>query len=558
MRHCLAALFLLVACLLPGPALAQGQGLLSLPEEDEAPAAADSAAAGAPVRLLGDTLFLLYAPLGPNSAAERAQALSKRLRALQIQGNWQIDSSLTLREAPYGWDLLAGDRVVHSLTAADAKAEEMPLPVLARTHRAAILAGLAQRQAQLNLTELAKEIGLALLDLGLLTLALWLLNRGWRVAKVRLRAHRAGLLPDISLRGYTFITGMRLVDLLIRLLAGLRMVLMLILIYTGLTLLFSIFPWTRELSDQLLSYVLDPLAKIGRSFITYLPNLLTILVVLFVTRYALRVLRFIAREVEQGDLDLPGFYADWAKPTYGLIRFITYVFVLIVIFPYLPGSDSPFFRGISVFVGVLISLGSSGAIGNVVAGLMLTYTRAFQLGDRVTIGTTTGDVVERTLLVTRLRTIKNVDVTIPNGQVLSGIIENHTHRAADKDAGGVILHTRITIGYDVPWQQVHKMMIQAALLTDGIEKDPTPFVLQTSLQDFYVEYEINGYTRHPERTATIYSQLHQNIQDAFYQNGVEILSPHYRAMRDGTPLAMPPKPEAPDTAETPDTPPAST
>jgi small-conductance mechanosensitive channel len=218
------------------------------------------------------------------------------------------------------------------------------------------------------------------------------------------------------------------------------------------------------------------------------------------------------------------------------VRFLIVVFTLIVAFPYLPGSKSPAFQGVSIFFGLLLSLGSSSAISNVVAGTVLTYTRAFQLGDRVQIGETTGDIVDRTLLVTRVRTIKNADIAIPNAMVLTSHIINFSSMAT---RDGLILHTSVTIGYDAPWRKIHDLLISAAESTENILHEPKPFVLQTGLNDFYVNYEINAYTNQASLMAKTYSDLHQNIQDKFYESGVEIMSPHYFGMRDGNRAAIP-------------------
>ena len=187
---------------------------------------------------------------------------------------------------------------------------------------------------------------------------------------------------------------------------------------------------------------------------------------------------------------------------------------------------------------MLVSFGSSSAIANIVAGVVMTYMRPFQLGDRVKIADTVGDIVEKTLLVTRIRTIKNVDITVPNAMVLSSHIINYSSTAKE---GGVVLHTSVTIGYDAPWRQVHELLLAAADSTRGLMKEPKPFVLQTSLDDFYVSYELNAYTDNPNVMARTYSDLHQNIQDKFNEAGVEIMSPHYRAARDGNQVAIPPE-----------------
>ena len=230
------------------------------------------------------------------------------------------------------------------------------------------------------------------------------------------------------------------------------------------------------------------------------------------------------------------FYEDCSRPTYKIVRFLIIAFAAIFVFPYLPGSSSPVFQGISVFIGVLFSLGSTSAIGNIVAGTVITYMRPFKIGDRVKIADTVGDVVEKTLLVTRIRTIKNVDVTVPNAMVLGSHIINFSSSANDR---GLILHTGVTIGYDVPWAEVHKLLIAAAEATDNVMKEPKPFVYQTSLDDSYVSYELNAYTDKPNIMARIYSELHQNIQDKFNEAQVEILSPRYSSIRDGNTTTVP-------------------
>ncbi|MCB0493845.1 MAG: mechanosensitive ion channel, partial [Cyclobacteriaceae bacterium] len=270
----------------------------------------------------------------------------------------------------------------------------------------------------------------------------------------------------------------------------------------------------------------------------YIPNLFTIGVIYLVTKYVVQFIEFMAGEIEKGSLVISGFYPDWAKPTFGIVKVLMYAFMFIVIFPYLPGSDSEIFRGVSVFLGVLFSLGSSTAIGNMVAGLVITYMRPFKIGDRIKIGEVTGLVLEKSTLVTRIRTIKNEDITIPNATILSGHTVNYTTSAKEL---GLILHTTVTIGYDVPWPKVHDLLIRSAQDAQGILKDEhkKPFVLQTSLDDFYVAYQLNAYTDQPEIMALIYSNLHQQIQDKFAEAGVEIMSPHFGAIRDGNAVNIP-------------------
>ena len=264
--------------------------------------------------------------------------------------------------------------------------------------------------------------------------------------------------------------------------------------------------------------------------------LFAILIICFAVKYLVRLVHYLSREVEAGRLKFGGFYPDWAMPTYHIIRFLLYAFMIAMIYPYLPGAKNGVFQGISVFVGLIISLGSSTVIGNVIAGLVITYMRPFKLGDRIQLNDTTGNVIEKTPLVTRIKTPKNEVVTIPNSFIMSSHTVNYSASAREY---GLIIHSEVTIGYDVPWRQVHQLLIEAALNTPGVIDDPRPFVLETSLSDWYPVYQINDYIREADKLAQIYSDLHQNIQDRFNEAGVEIMSPHYMAMRDGNESTIP-------------------
>ncbi len=309
-----------------------------------------------------------------------------------------------------------------------------------------------------------------------------------------------------------------------------------IIAYFFFTILFSFFSFSQNWASTLVSYIITPLKSVLDSFVGFLPNLFTIIVIVFVTRYVLKFIKFLFNEIERGTIFFPKFPSEWAEPTYKIVRFLLFAFAAIVIFPYLPGSNSDAFKGVTVFLGIMFSIGSSSAIANIVAGVVLTYMRPFKIGDRVKIADTMGDIIEKTLLVTRIRTIKNVDVSIPNAMVLGSHIINFSSSAKDK---GLILHTSVTIGYDVQWKKVHELLISAAKQTENILTEPAPFILQTSLDDSYVSYELNVYTEKPGIMAKIYSELHQNIQDKFNEAGVEIMSPHYSAVRDGNSTAIP-------------------
>lgn len=318
----------------------------------------------------------------------------------------------------------------------------------------------------------------------------------------------------------------------------------------GLTGLFMSFHWSARLAARLIVMFGHAIAYVWQAFIGYLPNLLTIIFILIVARYLIRLIGLIFEGIRSRRIYLKNFYPEWADTSFGLVKLMIYALTAVIIFPYLPGSSSPAFQGISIFVGVLVSLGSTTAVSNVIAGVVLTYTRAFQVGDQVEVADTRGRIVERSTFVTRIQTLKNVIVSIPNSMVLTNNIINYSKNMGQT---GLLVHTGVTIGYDVPWQTVNELLIAAAEKTEHIAQTPPPFVLQTSLDDNYVSYEVNGWTRSPEELPRIYSNLHANILDEFHGHKVEITSPHYRAVRDGNPVNVPeviPRPE-PDEGEKP-------
>ncbi|MDR3173939.1 MAG: mechanosensitive ion channel family protein [Treponema sp.] len=313
-------------------------------------------------------------------------------------------------------------------------------------------------------------------------------------------------------------------------------------------LIFSLFPLTRDLASTLFSYIITPFKNIVLGTISYIPNLITIAVIIVVTRYVLRGLKFFTLQIERGRLVLPGFYSDWANPTFNILRVLLYAFTVAIIYPYLPGSDSRIFQGVSVLVGLIFSMGSSSAIGNLVAGLVVTYMRPFKIGDRIKINDVTGFVVEKTLMVIRLKTHKNEYVTFPNMMILNNSIVNY-HTSSDEDEEGLILNTTITFGYGTPWQTVHEVLINAALATPHVLEKPAPFVLQTAMNDFYAAYQINFYTKEVDMVPRIYSNMYQNIQNGFHAAGIDMTAPHFRVnIPYQSPAETFPPPKAPVSA----------
>ncbi len=532
-RHCVHVIAMLLA--LSGsmaihPAVAQepdGQ----LPATDSL--GASSTAAGAPVVFGTDTLFRLYGNLGPFSAESRANTLVERLRK-QGQGIVRGDSiGITDRET-YS-EVAVGDAVLMTVLDADAEPLGIDRVELARDYAAKIRSSVITASERSSTRALLIDAGFALAATIVLILLLRLISWGFPRVLNRIEALRQVKLPALRIQQFELLPAGRLAALLFGLARVLRVFLVLLLFYIYIPLVLSFFPWTAPLSQRIVGYALVPFAAAWVGFITYVPSLFYLAAGIVIVRYILVFLHMLFGALRSGSITIGGFYPDWAEPTYKIIRVLVLALAATVLYPYLPGARSDAFKGISIFIGVLFSLGSSSAIGNMVAGIVLTYTRAFQIGDRVKIADTVGDVIEKTMLVTRVRTIKNVAVTIPNGTVLSSQVINYSTLAA----GGLILHTSVTIGYDAPWRQVHDLLIDAAKRTENILDTPEPFVLQTSLDDYYVSYELNASTNKPAIMAVIYSQLHQNIQETFNEAGVEIMSPHYRAQRDGNQITIP-------------------
>ena len=498
----------------------------------QVPDSGNQAPSSAPVMVGNDTLFALFGRLGPFGPQERANALTRKIALLGSALARGADS-IRVEDLEGVPTLLVGDQILMMVLAADAAPTGKDPLTLATEWAGRIQRAVEAERSATSLRALAfgalRALLATLLLVGLLYLFRYLFGRLYGLA-------RSPRVPSLHIKRFELLSAARFADALTLVVRVTRIVLTIMLLYLFVPLVLSFFPWTAPLSRRIVGYVLSPLHAVWLGFTDYLPNIFFILVIVLVTRYLLSLIRLVFQALKTGALTLEGFHADWADPTYNIVRFLVLAFAAVVMFPYLPGAESDAFKGVSLFVGVLFSLGSSGAVGNIVAGVVLTYTRAFQIGDRVRIGETTGDVVERTLLVTRVRTIKNEDITIPNGSVLSSQVINYTSQAASR---GLILNTTVTIGYDAPWRQVHELLIGAARACEGILEEPAPFVLQTSLDDFYVSYQLNAYTDKPAIMARTYSELHQQIQDKFNAAGVEIMSPHYRAARDGNQTTIP-------------------
>ncbi len=504
----------------------------------------EHAVSTASVMLSGDTVLVLRSRLLSLSAQERAQRVSERIKKLAMNRFAEIDK-ITVTEGESTSDIALDDYVIMSVTDKDAKVAGVTRQELAVANAALIKDAVHRYRKTYNMKSLGLGLFFALLSTAFFVFLFKGITKAYLAASAKMKSWAPTAVKGIKLQQFELLPAEDVISFLEGILKAVRVLLSLLLLYIFLPILFSFFPWTKGYADKLFGYVLHPVASLLKSFFGYIPDLIFVGITVTCVHYFLKLIGTIAREVQRERISFAGFYPDWAMPTFQIFRFVSWAFSLVIIFPYLPGSDSPAFKGVSVFLGVLFSLGSTSAIANAVAGIILTYMRPFKLGDRVKIVDTVGDVIEKGLLVTRVKTIKNVYITVPNAMVLGSHIINYSSLS---DNEGLILNTSVTIGYDVPWQKVHELMISAAKASEGVLPEPAPFVLQTALNDYNVAYELNAYTDKPEIMAKIYSSMHQNMQDKFAEAGVEILSPAFASLRDGNAAMLPVPPKAPSGA----------
>ena len=527
--YSLAMAFILYASLLVQTRDAKAQN----PQAEEDTIAIENS--GVPVEIDGRPILVVYASIAGITPQERAQAIQQRILTLARRKDVPLTEIRIEDRGTWSEIVGAGERIM-GVTKTDAQGAERDRVELAAEYAEVIRQAIRQYRSEhtwRNLLLGASYTALATLGVGILLL---ILAKSRRVVRpkmerwtLRFETESSTKSPTIRLRRYTgnlLMVAGRIFFWIV--------VLALIQVYGTLVLRF--FPATKYTSYQITNWLFSELAGVGKIVIEYVPHLILVLIICLVTSYLIRLNTYIFGEVRDEKLTFRGFYPEWAEPTAQLVKVFIVAAAAVMAFPYLPGSDSPAFKGISVFLGVLLSLGSTSAVAHGVAGTILTYMRAFKIGDFVKIGSDMGEVVEKTLLVTRIRTQKRELVTIPNGTVLGGVVINYS---AEGRHEGVIFHTAVTIGYSAPWRQVHELLLSAALNTEDILRVPAPFVLQTGLNDFYVCYELNAYTAKPMNMQHIYSVLHQNIQDRFNEAGLEINSPHYLSLRDGNQTTIP-------------------
>ena len=482
---------------------------------------------GRPIVFEKDTLYYLYTSYGPYDIDTRVKYVEEKLKELYNDPYFVADS-IKIKPAGDYLSVMYNDKTITGVSMVDALWENSSQTELAQRYANIIKNTIVKYKEQNSLKSVLIRLAELLLVLFIAFILVWAINRLFDfLKKIALNSeHR--FLTSIRIRNYDFIKKPGIVKALVKLLAILRIVFLLFLLITIIPLIFDIFPSTQYLSKIIVQWISEPIKNVGIAIIGYLPHLFYIVIIAVITRYVLKILRFFALEIERGILKIKGFHPEWAHTTYVLARMMLWVLALVIMFPHLPGSDSDAFKGISIFLGVLISLGSSSAISNAIAGIVISYMRPFQVGDWIKSGEIIGAVIEKNALVTRLKTINNEDITIPNSAILSGATMNFT--SIGKEIG-LALNVQVKVRYDYSDNLVEELLIEAALKTNGISPKPHPYIFQISLSELNAVYELNAYTFHPENMYFIKSDLTKNIQSTFRQANIEIFSTQYVEIR---------------------------
>jgi small-conductance mechanosensitive channel len=518
------------------------------PRAAEEPATAETVAparAAVPVFLGGKQIFIVHAARNGLEPAGRAAAIRARLDAAVSDLETPADS-VWMRRTPEGIEVRVGRHFLWMIAPGDI--EGMSMPDLAK-----LVGELPLRVTQGIVRERAGRSPLGLLFAGLtalgVTIAGWVLLRLLMAASRRWQAFLDRSLPKylggIRIGTFDVLSQTQLTGVIGGILARLDFVVGLFLLYGYLTAVFSLFPWSQGWSWRLLSFARDELVLAAMAVGSAIPGLLVLAAIVIVFRWLTDVSDRFFDAVAEGALKVGWVHQEVALPTKRIVRGLLWIIAAVIAYPYIPGSQSKAVQGVSILIGVMVSLGSTGIVGNAIAGIVLTYSRSFNLGDRVRIGEHLGDVVSLGFFAMKLRSPRNEEITLPNGQVAAQPIVNYTRLAAE---AGLVLHTQVTIGYDADWRTVHALLIEAAGRVEGVEREREPWVFQRSLNDYHITYEICCVTKESHQQLKLYSRLHEEIQDAFARAGVEILSPAFNALRDANAPVLPNEPKGPRAA----------
>jgi len=476
----------------------------------------------APIIIDGYTLFSVRG-VSSFPAEERASLIKKRIEDIARDRSIPANS-IEIIQGKTSDDLYAKGKFILSIYDADAKIEGVGREIIAMGIKnkitKAIYSYRYERKSEVLLTRTFYAIGATFLTILLLIFIQWIAKK----VNIMLQNKIKAKFDNIETKSFQLIKSNQLWLTLSSVIRGLNIAIILIIIFMCAEYVLGLYPWTRFVSVSLIAFFLTPVSAVGLALLNFIPNLAFLIVIFFVAKYLLKLVKIFFDGLGKGIITISGFDAEWAVPTYKIVRILFVAFAVIVAYPYIPGSESDAFKGVSLFIGILFSLGSTSIVGNLIAGYSMTYRRTFRIGDLVKIDDHLGQVIESKLFATRLRTPKNEEIIVPNSIVLNTHVINYSTLAKTQ---GLILHTIVGIGYETPWRQVEGMLKLAAVRTEGILKDPPPYILQKSLGDFAVNYELNVYCNDPMNLMKHYTALHQNVLDVFNENNVQIMTPAY-------------------------------
>jgi small-conductance mechanosensitive channel len=464
------------------------------------------------------------------SPAQRAANAAERIEAVpEVATEWKVEAIEPPGDRYPGVLIIVNNQLAFGLLPEDLDPESGETLEGAADHAVAQLrATLEARARQQNWSLLFRAMGLSLAATLITFFGVWLIirasHRGLsRLEKPADERARPLTIAGINLRPLAMVLQRGAIKLATWA-AGIT------LAYLWLTFVFTRFPYSQPWGEQLGTYLTNLFEKLGAGALHSIPGIFTVLVIFLLTKIAVRLISIVFREVEERDQPIAWLHPDTARATRRLIVVLIWIFALIVAYPYIPGSNTQAFKGVSVFVGLMVSLGSAGLINQIMSGLVVIYSRALKTGEYVRIGDDEGLVSEVGMLSTKIVTWKREEITIPNAVLVSTKTVNYSRLAAGT---GDVVSTVVTIGYDTPWRQVHAMLLLAAERTTGVRKDPRPSVMQRALADFYVEYQLIVNLDRPEKRVPVLSELHAQIQDAFNEFGVQIMSPHFQSQPSG-------------------------
>jgi len=479
----------------------------------------------ATVKLDGRVLFRVAGLASTVPAAQRAERIAARIAALADDPESDV-SKLRIEPAGMARSILHGNTTIVAVTEPDAALTGLDVDTVALAYSTRIGEAVTQYRAERepgNLRNSALRVAGAVAAAALVVaFLLWALRAVDRALDRRVRDR----IQTVGIQSFEIVRAERIRGAISGTISFLRVALVAVAAFVALDYGLLQFPWTRQAALELLSAILAPLRATGAGLLAQIPNVAFLAVLAVAVRFLLKLLRLFFEAIGKGQVAWRDFEPEWAEPTYKLLRLVIVGFALIVAYPYIPGSGSDAFKGISIFVGVVFSLASTTAISNLIAGYALIYRRAFKVGDRIRVGETMGVVVRSRLQVTHLRTVKNEEVIVPNASLLNGTIVNYSTLAAGE---GLVVSVEAGIGYETPWRQVEAMLLLAAERTEGVLREPAPFVWHLALGDFCVNYELNACIADALAAPAVRTALSRNVLDVFNEYGVQIMTPAYRA-----------------------------